>query len=41
MSSFSERLARPREGWLSLTLLIVMLLSLACAVQAAGWLEQS
>ena len=41
MSSFSERLARPREGWLSLTLLIVMLLSLAWAVQAAGWLEQS
>jgi transglutaminase-like putative cysteine protease len=41
VSSFGERLARPREGWLSLTLLIVMLLSLAWAVQAAGWLEQS
>ena len=41
MSSFSERLARPREGWLSLALLVVMLLSLAWAVQAAGWLEQS
>jgi transglutaminase-like putative cysteine protease len=41
VSSFSERLARPREGWLSLTLLVVMLLSLAWAVQAAGWLEQS
>ncbi|MDQ2933694.1 MAG: DUF3488 and transglutaminase-like domain-containing protein [Chloroflexota bacterium] len=41
MSSFSERVARPREGWLSLILLIVMLLSLAWAVQAAGWLEQS
>lgn len=41
MSSFSERFARPREGWLSLTLLVVMLLSLAWAVQAAGWLEQS
>jgi transglutaminase-like putative cysteine protease len=41
VSSFSERLAKPREGWLSLILLVVMLLSLAWAVQAAGWLEQS
>ncbi len=41
MSSLGERMTRPREGWLSLTLLIVMLLSLAWAVQAAGWLEKS
>ncbi|MDQ2941108.1 MAG: DUF3488 and transglutaminase-like domain-containing protein [Chloroflexota bacterium] len=41
MSSFSDRLAKPREGWLSLILLVIMLLSLAWAVQAAGWLEQS
>jgi transglutaminase-like putative cysteine protease len=39
--SFRERLSKPREGWLSLILLVVMLLSLAWAVQAAGWLEQS
>ena len=41
MPSFRERLSKPREGWLSLILLVVMLLSLAWAVQAAGWLEQS
>lgn len=30
----------PREGWLSVVLLGVMLLSLCWAVQAAGWLDQ-
>ena len=41
MSSFCDRLARPREGWLSLALLIVMLLASAWAMQRADWLEQS
>lgn len=35
-----RRLPSPREGWLSVVLLGVMLLSLCWAVQAAGWLEQ-
>ena len=30
----------PREGWLSVALLAVMLLSLCWSVQAAGWLDQ-
>ena len=29
----------PREGWMSVILLGVMLLSLCWAVQAAGWLD--
>ncbi|HYM52954.1 MAG TPA: transglutaminaseTgpA domain-containing protein [Candidatus Dormibacteraeota bacterium] len=31
---------RPREGWLALGLLFVMLLSLGWAVQRAGWLDR-
>lgn len=34
-----RRLLRPREGWLSLALLLVMLLALSWSVQSAGWLE--
>jgi len=30
----------PREGWLSVALLAVMLLSLCWSIQAAGWLDQ-
>jgi transglutaminase-like putative cysteine protease len=32
---------RPREGWLSYLLLLVMLFSLSWAVQAADWLEKA
>jgi hypothetical protein len=32
--------ARPREGWLALGLLFVMLLSLAWSIQRAEWIEQ-
>ena len=35
-----RRFTRPREGWLSLGLLLVMLLALTWSVQSAGWLEQ-
>lgn len=35
-----RHLPGPREGWLSVVLLGVMLLSLCWAVQAAGWLDQ-
>ena len=35
-----RRYLHPREGWLSLALLLVMLLALTWSVQAAGWLEQ-
>jgi len=35
-----QQLPGPREGWLSVVLLGVMLLSLCWAVQAAGWLDQ-
>jgi hypothetical protein len=34
-----DRYLRPREGWLALGLLFVMLLSLAWSVQRAEWLE--
>ena len=34
-----RRIPGPREGWLSVVLMAVMLLSLCWAVQAAGWLE--
>lgn len=34
-----RRLLRPREGWLSLLLLLVMLLALGWSVQRAGWFE--
>ena len=40
--AFRSRLDRyllPREGWLALGLLFVMLLSLAWSVQRAEWLE--
>ena len=32
-------MSRPREGWLSFGLLLVMMLAVAWSVQAAGWLE--
>ena len=35
-----RRIPGPREGWLSVLLLGVMLLSLCWAVQAAGWLDR-
>jgi hypothetical protein len=34
------RYARPREGWLALALLLVMLLSVSWSVQRADWLSQ-
>ena len=40
MPDLRERFLQPRAGWLSLLLLVVMVLSLAWAVQGAGWLEQ-
>lgn len=40
MPDLRERVLQPREGWLSLLLLVVMVLSLAWAVQGAGWLEE-
>ncbi|HEX6139002.1 MAG TPA: transglutaminaseTgpA domain-containing protein [Candidatus Limnocylindria bacterium] len=40
MPEWLRRVVRPREGWLSLALLLVMLLALTWSVQAAGWLEQ-
>ncbi|HEX2141889.1 MAG TPA: hypothetical protein VHK28_06375, partial [Candidatus Limnocylindria bacterium] len=36
-----DRYLRPREGWLALGLLFVMLLSLGWSVQRAGWLDQA
>ncbi len=36
-----DRYLRPREGWLSLALLVVMLLSVAWAVQRTEWIEQT
>jgi transglutaminase-like putative cysteine protease len=36
-----HRLARPREGWLSLFLLFVMLLSVGWAIQSAHWIEKA
>jgi transglutaminase-like putative cysteine protease len=36
-----QRYARPREGWLALALLIVMLLSLGWSVQRTGWIDET
>ncbi|HEX6139750.1 MAG TPA: transglutaminase domain-containing protein [Candidatus Limnocylindria bacterium] len=41
MPEWLRRLTKPREGWLALALLFVMLLSLSWSVQRAGWLEQA
>jgi transglutaminase-like putative cysteine protease len=35
------RIPGPKEGWMSVLLLGIMLLSLAWAVQSAGWLDQT
>ncbi len=35
-----RRFLQPREGWLSLGLLLVMLLALTWSVQSAGWLDE-
>ncbi len=40
MSEGLRRMLHPREGWLSLGLLTVMLLALGWAVQSAGWLDR-
>ncbi|MBA4170546.1 MAG: hypothetical protein H0X68_09075, partial [Chloroflexi bacterium] len=40
MADLRERMIRPRAGWLSLGLLLVMALAVAWSVQGAGWLEQ-
>ena len=40
MPEWLRRLTHPREGWLALGLLFVMLLSLAWSVQRAAWLDQ-
>ena len=40
MRELRDRILYPRAGWLSLGLLAVMALSIAWAVQGAGWLEQ-
>ncbi|MGH2456760.1 MAG: transglutaminase-like domain-containing protein, partial [Candidatus Limnocylindria bacterium] len=39
MPEWLRRYARPREGWLALALLFVMLLSLGWSIQRAEWLE--
>jgi transglutaminase-like putative cysteine protease len=36
-----HRFLRPREGWLSLFLLFVMLLSVGWSVQSANWIDQA
>ena len=41
MPELAGRFLRPREGWLSLALLIVMLLSVGWAVQRTEWIEQT
>jgi hypothetical protein len=38
-ADWRERLAHPREGWVSLALLAVMLIALGWSVQGANWLE--
>ena len=40
MPEWLTRYARPREGWLALALLLVMLLSVSWSVQRADWLSQ-
>ncbi|HET9879557.1 MAG TPA: transglutaminase domain-containing protein [Candidatus Limnocylindria bacterium] len=40
MPDWAHRFIRPREGWLSLFLLFVMLLSAGWSVQAVGWLDE-
>lgn len=39
MPELVRRFLKPREGWLSLILLVVMLLSLGWSVEHAGWFE--
>lgn len=41
MPDWLRRYARPREGWTSYVLLLLMLLTLGWSVQHAHWLEQS
>ena len=41
MPDWLHRFMRPREGWLSLFLLFVMLLSVGWSVQSAGWLDDA
>jgi len=36
-----RRFAQPREGWLALALLVVMLLSLGWSVQRTGWIDET
>jgi transglutaminase-like putative cysteine protease len=36
-----KRYAQPREGWLALALLVVMLLSVGWSVQRTGWIDQT
>lgn len=41
MPDWLRRYLQPREGWLALALLMVMLLSLGWSVQRTGWIEQT
>lgn len=41
MPDWLRRYLRPREGWLSALLLLIMALCVVWSVQAASWLEQS
>ncbi len=41
MPEWIHRVVRPREGWLSLFLLFVMLLSVGWSVQSAHWIEKT
>lgn len=41
MPEWLKRYAQPREGWLSLALLVVMLLSVSWSVQRTNWIEQT
>ena len=39
MPEWLKRYAQPREGWLALALLVVMLLSVSWSVQSTNWIE--
>ena len=41
MPEWLRRYAAPREGWLALALLVVMLLSLGWSVQRTGWIDDT
>ena len=40
MPELVRRYLRPREGWLSMALVLVMLMTLAWSLQRAGWFDK-